>query len=68
MKKIFAIILMALLLFSYTACSNSNSDESSGDNVKQGLQTLAGKTPLELYNSAIDYVKSLVNFESTSIS
>ena len=63
MKKIFAIILTALLLFSYTACSNSNSDESSGDNVKQGLQTLAGKTPLELYNSAIDYVKSLENYE-----
>ena len=60
MKKILAILMAALLLFTAVACNNNSSDD---DNVKKGVETLADKTPLELYEAAIDYIKGLENYE-----
>ena len=59
MKKIIALILAALMLFSFVAC-NSNNVEGSD---KKGVETLAGKTPKEIYDAAIVYIKGLTNYE-----
>jgi cyclophilin family peptidyl-prolyl cis-trans isomerase len=61
MKKILAMIMAAILLFTAVACNNN--DSSDEDNVKKGVETLAGKTPIELYSSSIDYIKALENYE-----
>ena len=61
MKKILALIMSALLTFCAIGCSNTDSGDD--DNVKKGETLLAGKSPKELYNSAIDYVKALENYE-----
>lgn len=60
MKKILAIIMAAILLFGAVACGNESTDD---ENIKKGVETLAGKTANELYNAAIDYIKSLQNYE-----
>ena len=58
MKKILAFIMAVVLTFSLVACGNSGDD-----NTKKGVELLAGKTPGELYNAAIDYIKALDNYE-----
>lgn len=68
MKKFFAIGLVIAILFAFCAC-NKNTDgdgETTGDtssNAKKGVTELAGKTPGELYNAAMEYIKSLTNYE-----
>ena len=58
MKKIIAIILAALMLFTFVACGNNGAEGS-----KKGRKTLADKTPKELYDAAIEYIKGLTNYE-----
>lgn len=58
MKKIIAIILAALMLFTFVACGNNGVEGS-----KKGRKTLADKTPKELYDAAIEYIKGLTNYE-----
>ena len=58
MKKIIAIILAALMLFTFVACSGGGANGS-----KKGRKTLADKTPKELYDAAITYIKGLTNYE-----
>ena len=59
MKKILALVMAALLLFLAVGCNSGNTDE----NGKKGEKLLAGKTPMELYSEAIDYIKALQNYE-----
>ncbi len=66
MKKILAVLLTVAMMFVICAC-DSDSQESETDNGAQTTQgqTLAGKSAKELYYSAFDYVKALVNYEIT---
>lgn len=61
MKKIFALVLAALMLFTFVAC-NSEGDNANGGS-KQGKTTLADKTPKEIYDEAVVYIKGLSNYE-----
>ena len=54
MKKVLSIILATILLFAAVGCSNGG---------KKGVKSLAGKTPQELYNAAIEYIQKLENYE-----
>lgn len=62
MKKILALIMAILFLFTAFGCNGVNSEEGK-DNAKKGLETLGGKAPKEAYTSAIDYIKALNNYE-----
>ena len=67
MKKIFAIVLALSILFAFCACNksteNSSDDSTEDTEAEKALTELAGKSPKDLYNSAIEYVKSLTNYE-----
>ena len=56
MKKILALILASLMIFSLFACSKKEEEPKA-------VSTLADKTPKEIYDAAIEYVKSLTNYE-----
>ena len=58
MKKILAFIMAVVLVLSLVACGNGGDD-----NANKGVELLAEKTPKELYAAAIDYIKSLTNYE-----
>ena len=60
MKKILALIMAVILVLCAAGCANTDSNEETA---KKGETLLAGKSPKELYNSAIDYVKALENYE-----
>ena len=55
MKKISAILLSIILIFSLFGCNKNDGEES--------VKLLAEKTPAELYAEAIQYIKSLTNYE-----
>ena len=63
MKKIFAIVLALSILFAFCACNknteNSGDDSTEDTEAEKALTELAGKSPKDLYNSAIEYIKSL---------
>ena len=65
MKKILALLLAMLFAVSFVACKAvSNGEETGAD--ESGVKTyekLAGKTPLELYTAAKEYVSKLENYE-----
>ena len=64
MKKILAIIMAMLLLLAAVGCNNGNGNVTdSAGNVKKGVEKLAGKTPKEIYNASIEYIKKLENYE-----
>ena len=64
MKKILAIIMAMLLLLAAVGCNNGNgNDTDPAGNVKKGVEKLAGKTPKEIYNASIEYIKKLENYE-----
>lgn len=55
MKKFSAILLSIILIFSLFGCNKNDGEES--------VKLLAEKTPAELYAEAIQYIKSLTNYE-----
>ena len=55
MKRILALALAIFITLAIVACDKNEDNKE--------LSVLADKTPKELYNSAIDYVKSLTNYE-----
>lgn len=64
MKKIFAIVLAMAVLFAFCACkSEKNEDTEESETGVKALDTLAEKTPKELYNEAMEYIKALTNYE-----
>lgn len=65
MKKILAIFMAMLLLFLAVGCNNSEEGVGGESETLKGEELLAGKTPKELYNDTIEYVKSLSNYEVT---
>lgn len=60
MKKTVALIMVLILLL--TAISGCASKDEPPQ-TKKGETTLAGKTPKEIYDEAISYIKSLENYE-----
>ena len=60
MKKILIFLMALLMIFTAIGCNNQ---ETETDSSKKGYKTLNGKDSQEIYNSAIDYVKSLKNYE-----
>ena len=59
MKKIVALVMaFILLLTAMVGCANKDEPQT-----KKGETTLAGKTPKEIYDEAISYIKSLENYE-----
>ena len=60
MKRVLALILVLLFVFSLAACAGN---ESETQDATKGVETLEGKTPKEIYDAAIAYVKGLTNYE-----
>lgn len=60
MKRILAFFMVMILLLAAIGCNNTDNTDSD---TKKGELTLAGKTPKELYDAAIAYIKSLENYE-----
>ena len=68
MKKLLAAFLAVVMTFAVCACDSdiqTESESKSEQNQNAGIYTLAGKSVKEIYYSAVDYVKSLVNYEIT---
>lgn len=59
MKRILAIFMATILLFAAVGCNNTDGIKEG----KKGKATLAEKTPKEIYDEAIAYIKSLTNYE-----
>ena len=55
MKKFISFLLAVILTFSLFSCGG-NEEESE-------IKLLAGKTPAEVYAGAIQFIKSLTNYE-----
>ena len=65
MKKIFALLLTVVLAFSLvfmTSCSG----EGATENGTTGLETLAGKTPEQLYDASVEALAMAGSFEVTT--
>ena len=60
MKKSLIIILLVLVLFTAVTCAFSKVGQIGKI---PGEEKLGGKTPKEIYNEAIDYIKGLKNYE-----
>ena len=65
MKKILAAFLAAVMMLSICSCDTASENNVDTEKQNNEEQMLAGKTVKELYYSALDYVKSLVNYEIT---
>ena len=65
MKKILAAFLAAVMMLSICSCDTESKKDEESSGKKYEEEVLAGKTMKELYYSAVDYVKSLVNYEIT---
>lgn len=64
MKKILAIIMAMFLLVATVGCSNGSGDDTDYfESGKKGVEKLAGKTPKEIYDASIEYIKKLENYE-----
>ena len=64
MKKILAIIMAMFLLVATVGCSNGSGDDTDYlEPGKKGVEKLAGKTPKEIYDASIEYIKKLENYE-----
>ena len=61
MKRFLAFFLVIVFLFAAVGCNNTDENEISGG--KKGETTLGNKTPKEAYDAAMDYVKTLENYE-----
>ena len=64
MKKIFALLLTVVLAFSLvfmTSCSGDNTENGTS-----GLETLAGKTPEQLYDASVEALAMAGSFEVTT--
>ena len=59
MKKILSLMLAVFMMLSFVSCKESK-EEDNGPKVEAPL---LGKTPKELYDEAIEYVKALTNYE-----
>ena len=75
-KRFLALILVIITVFSLSACdgmladgepeAESDSSESGTPSVDGGesdLSTLAGKTPLEVYRAAEEYISAMTNYQ-----
>lgn len=57
MKRLLALFMAIILLFATVGCNNSIQEG------KKGQETLADKTPKELYAESVEYIKGLTNYE-----
>ncbi len=71
MKKLTALLLAFVMLLSTAALVSCGDEEPTTDGggntpAKETVDTLAGKTPKELYDAALAQVSTLTNFEMVS--
>ncbi len=70
MKKLLAMILALVLMLSFASCGETQESESESESLNESasetsaptFDTLAGKTPKELYNMALAQFMSMTNF------
>lgn len=66
MKKTFALILCLMLCMSLFLVGCDSKEGGNDDGNTNDLSTLAGKTPEQLYQAAMDSLKDVTSFESVS--
>lgn len=59
LKKSLAFFLTLCLVLSFSSCIK----QAEKPGTKKGMKLLSNKTPLEIYNSSIEYIKELTNYE-----
>ena len=71
MKKFLAMILATLMILTLASCTGDTDETGSSDTQEsesvsegtQGIATVAGKTPKELYNAAVAEINAMTNYQ-----